>query len=510
MDEYLKTLLEQIRCKKARPYVKKELQDHIEDQIEANMQAGMDREQAEREAVRDMGDPVETGISLDSVHRPQVAWKLLGIIILISIAGVLIHAGIAGKISENAAAGSDRYVFHVVIGLAVMMILYLLDYTVLARFSKIIAVVLLSACLVTLLGGYQLNGARYFIVLPGGRGISMQTLMMFYVPIYGAILYKYHGWGYKGLMRAIIWMIAPVILVCAMPALMTACMMLVSMLVMLTIAIQKNWFTVRKKRAICGIWAGFLAMPVAAFLIRYLSSSLTEYQIARLQAVFSGGGEEDYFTEMLHSFWQQNKWIGKSGSDVMGNLPAFNADYILTYLSSVYGTIAAILLCCVLAVLIFAVFNTAMRQKNQLGMMMGCGCGIVFLINFFINILENLGIFPQSVTFLPFLSAGGSCIIVSYGLMGIVLSTYRYKNIYPRHLKIGFKFDKTKARKALYVSKMSMCILTGGTVAVMCIAIYWDLCKAYMNIPLKIITIVLTLFLVGNMRKIVQHNGMNR
>ena len=69
----------------------------------------------------------------------------------------------------------------------------------------------------------------------------------------------------------------------------------------------------------------------------------------------------------------------------MGNLPAFNADYILTYLSSVYGTITAILLCCVLAVLIFAVFNTAMRQKNQLGMMMGCGCGIVFLINFSIN-----------------------------------------------------------------------------------------------------------------------------
>ena len=321
MDEYLKTLLEQIRCKKARPYVKQEFQDHIEDQIEANMHAGMDREQAEREAVRDMGDPVETGISLDSVHRPQIAWKLLGIIILISIAGVLIHAGIAGKISENAAAGSDRYVFHVVIGLAVMMILYLLDYTVLARFSKIIAVVLLSACLVTLLGGYQLNGARYFIVLPGGRGISMQTLMMFYVPIYGAILYKYHGWGYKGLMRAIIWMIAPVILVYAMPAFMTACMMLASMLVMLTIAIQKNWFTVRKKRTMCGIWAGFLAMPVATFGLRYLRSSLTEYQIARIQAIFSGGGEEDYFTGMLHSFWLQNKWIGKSGLDVMGNLP---------------------------------------------------------------------------------------------------------------------------------------------------------------------------------------------
>ena len=77
-----------------------------------------------------------TSISLDSIHRPQVAWKLLGMIIFISIAGVLIHVGISGKASENAAAGSDRYVFHVMIGLAVMMILYLLDYTVLDVYKR--------------------------------------------------------------------------------------------------------------------------------------------------------------------------------------------------------------------------------------------------------------------------------------------------------------------------------------------------------------------------------------
>lgn len=47
MDEYLKTLLEQIRCKKARPYIRQELQDHIEDQIEANIHAGMNYEDAD-------------------------------------------------------------------------------------------------------------------------------------------------------------------------------------------------------------------------------------------------------------------------------------------------------------------------------------------------------------------------------------------------------------------------------------------------------------------------------
>ena len=77
MDEYLKIVLEQIRCKKARPYIRQELQDHIEDQIEANISAGLNRTDAEKEAVKDMGDPVEAGLSLDRIHKPQIAWKLL-------------------------------------------------------------------------------------------------------------------------------------------------------------------------------------------------------------------------------------------------------------------------------------------------------------------------------------------------------------------------------------------------------------------------------------------------
>lgn len=52
MDEYLKILLEQIRCKKARPYIRQELQNHMEDQIEANIHAGMNYESAEKRLLR--------------------------------------------------------------------------------------------------------------------------------------------------------------------------------------------------------------------------------------------------------------------------------------------------------------------------------------------------------------------------------------------------------------------------------------------------------------------------
>ena len=76
MEEYLKILLEQIRCKKARPYIRQELQDHMEDQIEENIQAGMDHERAEKEAVKDMGDPVETGCRKDRRKMEEMAQVL--------------------------------------------------------------------------------------------------------------------------------------------------------------------------------------------------------------------------------------------------------------------------------------------------------------------------------------------------------------------------------------------------------------------------------------------------
>lgn len=436
MDEYLKILLEQIRCKKARPYIRQEFQNHIEDQMEANMHAGMDYEHAEKEAVKDMGDPVEAGTSLDRIHKPQIAWKLLFMIVLISIAGIATHIIIATHIDvADVFISSSRYVLHVIVGLIVMMILYFMDYTLLARFSKVIAVILLLICLLTLFFGVRVNGMTYYIFIRG-RAILTQALMLFYVPIYGGILYKYRGLGYKGFFKAIVWMIIPVFLVLRIPATMTAGLMMMPMLVMSTIAIQKDWFVVHKKKAMAGLWGIFMILPVIIFFGMYFGNVLAAYQKERIQAFISNSGDANGLTMTVRSFLAANKFIGGNGIDISRFLPAFNADYILTYLSSTYGMIAAILVCCILAVLIFIIFGTAMKQKNQLGMIMGCGCGMIFLVSSLINILENLGAIPPTGTFLPFLSASGSYIVVSYGLIGIVLSIYRYKNIYPRHVKV--------------------------------------------------------------------------
>lgn len=125
------------------------------------------------------------------------------------------------------------------------------------------------------------------------------------------------------------------------------------------------------------------------------------------------------------------KWIGAMDQQAGTKLPDLNADYIFTYLWSEYGILAGILFCCLLGILLVLVFGAALHQKNELGFMMGCGCGTVFLTQIGLNIMINLGLFPACATSLPFLSAGGGNILLSYTLMGIVLSIYRYKNIYP-------------------------------------------------------------------------------
>ena len=84
-QEYLKSLTEQIRTKRARTMVAEEVEAHIEDQKQDFMAHGLGEEEAESMAVVEMGDPVEAGVKLDRVHRPKMEWTVLMAILVISI-----------------------------------------------------------------------------------------------------------------------------------------------------------------------------------------------------------------------------------------------------------------------------------------------------------------------------------------------------------------------------------------------------------------------------------------
>ena len=79
--------------------------------------------------------------------------------------------------------------------------------------------------------------------------------------------------------------------------------------------------------------------------------------------------------------------------------------------------------------LVWKTFRISKAQHNQLGVMVGCGCSLVLTVQIVYNFLQCLQIVPSSSIALPFLANSGSGILVSYLLMGMILSIYRYKNI---------------------------------------------------------------------------------
>lgn len=91
MEEYLETLTGQIRCRLVHGPVCEELRCHMEEQKEAYLLEGMSEEEAEEAAVLDMGDPVKTGTELDRIHRPQIPWKMVMLIIAVSMLGFMIQ-----------------------------------------------------------------------------------------------------------------------------------------------------------------------------------------------------------------------------------------------------------------------------------------------------------------------------------------------------------------------------------------------------------------------------------
>lgn len=447
MEEYLEKLLSQIRCKKARPYISDEIRKHMEDQITENIAHGMTAKEAEINAVADMGDPVEAGISLDKVHKPQVAWKLIVIVGILSLLGIFIQqsisyhiAEISSDIPEYYALSGTRFVTSVILGFAVMCMIYFLDYTTIAKYSKFIGAFIITVGILSVLGFLGRFGhEKYFMVR-----LLTTAFMMFYVPTYGAILYKYREGGWASLLKALVWLVIPVIIMFRMPNLVGTTILMVSMLIQLSTAIIKGWFKVPVKRTVAIIWTAFGILPIILLFSMYALHMLAAYQEARIRAWLFATGDASYMSNILRSLCTDIAFIGNSGKDVVGTLPDFNSDYIFSYILNSYGSIAGILIVAALAVLILYIFSVCLKQKNELGLVMGFGCGMVILLNTVINLLGTVGVIPPAASFLPFLSAGRGNIVLCYALVGIIMSIYRYKDVYPKHVKVPGKTFQMK------------------------------------------------------------------
>lgn len=91
IQEYLHQVLAQVRVKKIRPILGRELEDHLLLQTQEYQRQGMDQEKAQQQAVVDMGDPVALGKQLDGIHRPMWDIPMLVYALLVVALGLVIQ-----------------------------------------------------------------------------------------------------------------------------------------------------------------------------------------------------------------------------------------------------------------------------------------------------------------------------------------------------------------------------------------------------------------------------------
>ena len=450
-EEYLHTLTEQIRCKMARGTIEQEINDHIEDQKAEFLSEGMSQTEAEEAAVREMGDPVEVGLEMDRIHRPTMAWGMIALIVGLSLAGYLLRSvmyqtvlGIeqsAGKTEELFWVGTSSS-WHtslelpaLLLGLVLMIGICYMDYTRIAVYAKPILIAYQVLLFIGLqVAGAKMNGSTRFIIMPFGNIVlNLIELLWLTIPLFAAVLYSYRGQGYRGILKAILWMIIPsyYFLIIRSQSLIAAMILEVVYCVVLAAAVYKGWFQVCKKAVLTGIGVVVVLIPV--LLAGGIWCFGMAYQKERIAAIFSIG---DYAVD----FPRVNvirEMI--SGSSAFHGNPQFKE--LLTYvdgsvhlLASVvaaYGILAGILLVLCLVVLILRFAKISLNQKNQLGMVMGTGCTALFLIQTVVFILENLGGVGEMGIYCPFFGTGRSGMLTSYILLGLLLSICRYQKTAP-------------------------------------------------------------------------------
>lgn len=425
-EEYIETLISQMRCKRAREAVARELENHIEEAAEKYEEFGLAKEEAYERAVRQMGDPVKTGVEMDRIHRPRLQWQMFGLILLLSVLGLLVQYRLGLETQANV---FQKQCVVVALGLVIMFAVYILDYSFLGRYTYVVywsyAALILSVQVFKWMNFYrfQVNGMQRFLIMP----------MYLFVPLFAAVLYRHRGSGKMGLLRCMCFGALPVLLgMKLIPSVMCGLDLAAIFGIMILLAVAGGWFTVKKKKTIVLLSACFLGIPIS-LLVLGMRFFFREYQRARILAFLMPrqyGGYEYYPKTAAREMLMQSKVLGEGAqSTLLFDNQLTHSEYIFTQMIASFGILAGICALLLLACLIAQVFHISVRQQNQLGRMIGIGCGLVFLVQIIELVFMNLGIGMEATVFLPFFSYGNGSNIVFYILLGLVLSVYRYKDI---------------------------------------------------------------------------------
>lgn len=131
------------------------------------------------------------------------------------------------------------------------------------------------------------------------------------------------------------------------------------------------------------------------------------YQIDRAKAAIANGG---------------TLGVGPGKSAMKQSLPQSASDFIFALIVEEYGIAGGMALVFAYLVILLRMIMIAAKTKNLFRSLLGISIALMFFVQFSVNIMVVLGLFPVTGQPLPLISYGGTAMLATYMMLGIVLS----------------------------------------------------------------------------------------
>lgn len=124
--------------------------------------------------------------------------------------------------------------------------------------------------------------------------------------------------------------------------------------------------------------------------------------------------------------------LGQGSQSQLNFLPVAHSDFIFAAIGEATGFLGSVLVLGLYVILIWRGLAVAGLSQDNFGHYAAIGITAMWLVQTFVNMGMNMGLLPVTGIPLPFVSFGGSGLIVNFAAVGVLQS------IYIRHKKIRF------------------------------------------------------------------------
>ncbi len=313
----------------------------------------------------------------------------------------------------------------VVLGVITMVVVALIDYRRLEPIATILYWLIILALLgVFVVGSSAQGAARWFSLGPLQLQPSEFAVLALILAVASYCARRAdEGLAWRDVFRLLILAGIPIVLVLLQPDLGTAMIMVIVLLVMLAVA---------------GLPIRILVMLLVATalvaLVAVESGLLHDYQIARLTTFLNPNSHSTnpYVQSAIYNTQQSKNAIGSGGllgsgighgvETNLGYVPEQQTDFIFTAVAEQLGFVGSVGVLALLGVIAWRVLHAAVVSRDIFGRLVCSGLFAFIAFSVFQNAGMTMGIMPITGIPLPFVSYGGTAVLVFFAAVGLALS----------------------------------------------------------------------------------------